>query len=138
MASETEITSYKIIVVGRANVGKTTFIHRFRFGIFKKKYEATREAKVHSITFETNHGNYVFNIWDCPGHEKFKDSSYYKDADAALVLFDVTRRDTFLDVPDYMDEINKMAGDIPITVCGNKVDLTHTPTRRPQFLNISA
>ena len=62
---------YKLILVGNGGVGKTAYIKRIRTGEFEEKYFTTIGAEVHPISFETNYGKLIFNVWDCSGQEQF-------------------------------------------------------------------
>ncbi len=53
------------------SIGKTTFVKRHKTGEFEKKYNATVGVEVHPISFQTNRGLIVFNVWDTAGQEKF-------------------------------------------------------------------
>ncbi|EGC46348.1 small G-protein Gsp1p [Histoplasma capsulatum var. duboisii H88] len=71
-------------------------------------------------------GPIVFHIWDCAGHEKYRRNSggYYINSDAGIIMFDVTSRITYKNVPTWCRELRETAGDeIPIVLCGNKVDV---------------
>lgn len=52
-------------------LGKTTFVKRHLTGEFEKKYEATVGVNVHPLSFYTNFGHIIFNVWDTAGQEKF-------------------------------------------------------------------
>ena len=112
---------YKLILVGDGGVGKTTFIIRHLTGHFIKKYEPTMGVEVHPLAFMTNIGNVIFNCWDCAGQEKFGGlrDGYYVNADAALIMFDVTSKITYKSVPHWRADL---PNGIPIVICGNKVD----------------
>jgi GTP-binding nuclear protein Ran len=55
------------VLVGDGGVGKTTFVKRHLTGEFEKKYIATLGVEVHPMSFVTNHGKIVFNVWDTAG-----------------------------------------------------------------------
>ena len=118
-------TVIKLVLVGDGGVGKTTFIDRFVTGRFEKRYVATLGVDVHPVVFNTNYGTYVFNCWDCAGQEKFGlgRERHYEAADAMLVFFEVTSRRSFDNVFDWMNDVKKITGSIPVVVCGNKVDI---------------
>lgn len=83
-------------------------------------------VEVISTIFYTNYGPIRLNIWDTAGQEKLCPlrEGYYIGANAAIIIFDVSSRITFKNVPRwYKDLINIMKADIPIVLLGNKVDL---------------
>ena len=53
------------------DLGKTTFVKRHVTGEFEKKYNATIGVEVRPLSFQTNRGPIVFNVWDTAGQEKF-------------------------------------------------------------------
>jgi len=118
--------TFKIILVGSGGVGKTTYVKRHLTGKFEKKYIATLGVEVHQLSFSTNYGKVVFNIWDTAGQEKFGGlrDGYYILGQGAIVMFDVTNRQSYINVSGWYDDIVKICGDrIPIILCGNKVDV---------------
>ena len=118
--------TFKIILVGDGGVGKTTLIKRLRTGEFEKKYIPTLGVEVYPLKFNTNYGEITFNVWDTAGQEKFmglKDG-YYFLAQGALIMFDVTNRTSYRNVENWYTDVTKVCGEqIPIVLCGNKVDI---------------
>ncbi len=119
------MSTYKVLLVGSGGSGKSTYVKKFRTGEFEKKYIPTVGVEVHPRVFHTNQGAICVNVWDCAGQEKFGGlrHGYYCQADAAIIMFDLTSRMSFRDVLMYFNDIRKICGDIPIVVAGNKVDI---------------
>jgi len=115
---------FKLILVGDGGVGKTTFVKRHRTGEFEKKYVATMGVEVHPLPFYTNLGAVIFACWDTAGQEKFGGlrDGYYIGGQAAIIMFDVTARVTYKSVPHWHKDLVRVCEDIPIVLCGNKVD----------------
>jgi len=63
--------TFKIVLVGDGNVGKTTYIKKLLLNDFEHKYVATLGVEVHPITIHTNYGIIQFNCWDTAGQERF-------------------------------------------------------------------
>jgi small GTP-binding protein len=66
-----------------------------------------------------------FQVWDTAGMERFRSLAqmYYRSTDAAIVVFDVTRQDSFNDVKGWMDELDDRGPkDVVVAIAGNKVD----------------
>jgi len=127
--------NFKIVLIGDGGVGKTCFVKRFLNGAFEKAYIATQGATVHKMTFYTNVGTIVFNVWDTAGQEKFSGlgSGYYNGADGAIVMFDTTSRVTYQNVPDWYMNFTRVCGKYkPMVVCGNKVDMGGRKVRSRQ------
>jgi len=122
--AQQEAPKFKLILVGDGGVGKTTFVKRHRTGEFDKKYVATMGVEVHPLPFFTNLGNVIFNCWDTAGQEKFGGlrDGYYIGGQAAIIMFDVTARVTYKSVPHWYKDLIRVCENIPIVLCGNKVD----------------
>uniref|UniRef100_A0A2P2IAB2 GTP-binding nuclear protein n=1 Tax=Hirondellea gigas TaxID=1518452 RepID=A0A2P2IAB2_9CRUS len=120
-----QVPQFKLILVGDGGVGKTTFVKRHRTGEFEKKYVATLGVEVHPLQFFTNLGPIVFNCWDTAGQEKFGGlrDGYYINGNAAIIMFDVTSRVTYKNVPVWHRDLVRVCENIPIVLVGNKVDV---------------
>ena len=81
--------------------------------------------EVHPLTFHTNRGPICFNTWDTAGQEKFGGlrDGYYINGQCAIIMFDVTSRITYKNVPTWHKDLTRVCENIPIVLCGNKVDI---------------
>lgn len=132
------------MLVGDGGTGKTTFVKRHLTGEFEKKYvgeytprsvvslvdilpfcTATLGVEVHPLVFYTNRGAIRFNVWDTAGQEKFGGlrDGYYIQGQCAIIMFDVTARVTYKNVPNWHRDLVRVCDNIPIVLCGNKVDI---------------
>merc|ERR1719399_712136 len=93
---------FKLLLVGDGGVGKTTFVKRHLSGEFEKKYIPTVGVEVHPLLFHTTRGPICFNVWDTAGQEKFGGlrDGYYIQGQCAIVMFDVTSKNTYKHVAD--------------------------------------
>ncbi|OXA56989.1 GTP-binding nuclear protein ran-1 [Folsomia candida] len=119
------IPTFKCILVGDGGTGKTTFVKRLLTGEFEKKYIATLGVEVRPLTFNTTRGQITFNTWDTAGQEKFGGlrDGYYIQGQCAIVMFDVTSRVTYKNVPNWHRDLIRVCDNIPTVLCGNKVDI---------------
>ncbi|KAL4640616.1 GTP-binding nuclear protein Ran isoform X1 [Arapaima gigas] len=138
----------QLVLVGDGGTGKTTFVKRHLTGEFEKKYVATLGVEVHPLVFHTNRGAIKFNVWDTAGQEKFGGlrDGYYIQAQCAIIMFDVTSRVTYKNVPNWHRDLVRVCENIPIVLCGNKVDIKDrkvkaksiSPLSLLQYYDISA
>jgi len=119
------VPQFKLVLVGDGGVGKTTFVKRHKSGEFEKKYVATLGVEVHPLTFYTSLGAIIYNCWDTAGQEKFGGlrDGYYVGGKAAIIMFDVTSRITYKSVSVWHRDLTRVCENIPIVLCGNKVDV---------------
>merc|ERR1712028_207428 len=132
---QSEIPQFKCLLVGDGGVGKTTFVKRHLTGEFEKKYVATIGVEVHAMPFDTNHGRICFNVWDTAGQEKFGGlrDGYYIQGQCAIIMFDVTGRITYKNVPVWYRDLMRVCENIPIVLVGNKVDVKEREVKAKQI-----
>lgn len=116
--------SYKVVFVGDGGVGKTTFLKRIKTGQFEHKYLATVGVEAIDLSFTTNYGEVKFICWDCAGQDKYGGlrEGYYLGGDAAVVMFDLTHRQTYKSAYEWCAKVRHVCPGIPIVICGNKCD----------------
>lgn len=120
---------FKVIAVGDGSVGKTSITIRFCEGKFSQEYLMTIGAnfgvKQNTVSFGEENKDIKLQIWDTGGQERFSPirELYYKGALGALVVFDVTNRESFDHVPNWFREVRKNVSNIPLTLIGNKIDI---------------
>ena len=117
---------YKIVLLGDGGVGKTSLIRRKKTGYFDEgTYEPTFGAEVHTIDFESSCGTIKFHCWDTSGQEKVGElrDGYYDGADGAIIMFDLTSRTTYTSKDEWIHDLFRVSGDLPIAIVGNKADL---------------
>mmetsp|Transcript_49093 Transcript_49093/g.88779 ORF Transcript_49093/g.88779 Transcript_49093/m.88779 type:complete len:255 (+) Transcript_49093:59-823(+) len=115
---------FKLVLVGDGGAGKTTLCKRHLTGEFNSKYIPTLGVEVHRLRFATNCGEVIFNVWDTAGQEKFGGlrDGYYVKGECGIVMFDVTSRVTYQNVPKWFDDLKRACPDVPVVLVGNKVD----------------
>ena len=126
MSNENEYT-IKVVILGEGRVGKTSILERH----FKNTFDAGQKSTVNSAFFEKTikmkDGRTVkFKFWDTAGQEKFDavQSMYYRDSSGAILVYDLTNKDTFTKVEKWIKEIKAtVTGEISFIICGNKFDL---------------
>ncbi|MHA1972951.1 MAG: Rab family GTPase [Candidatus Hodarchaeales archaeon] len=120
----------KIILVGDGAVGKTSIRRRYLGEGFKNDYQMTIGADLaskQSSLIYSGGKRIKYLIWDLAGQPRFDSvrKAYYTSAVGALVVFDVTRPESFQNIVMWMNELwrSNGRGPVPLVVLGNKVDL---------------
>lgn len=111
-----------------------TQFHLFHI-FFSEKKKATLGVDVHPLHFQTNHGPIIFNVWDTAGQEKFGGlrDGYYIQGKCAIIMFDVTARVTYKNVPNWHRDLIRVCEQIPMVLCGNKVDMKDRKVKPKQI-----
>jgi len=113
---------YKILLVGDAGVGKTTFLQKYFSNNMELRYLPTLGCEVTSINYNDN---IQLSVWDCAGQEKnsgLKDG-YFTNAHAAIVFYDTTSNLSKNNVQSWINSIKNIRPNIPIILCGTKTDI---------------
>lgn len=121
------IQRFKIIITGDAGVGKSSFVKQHLLNKFTPEYVPTLGVDVDPITFNTNYGSIVFDVWDTAGQEKygFLCEGYYIGAQGVICMFDTTSTTSYRNVRGWITKIqNEIKNtNIPTIICGNKCDI---------------
>ena len=119
----------KIIVLGNIAVGKTSVIRRYITNTFSDEHKTTIGCEYKKKTIEIDgETNANLQIWDTAGEEKFMSvtKQYYNDSNGAMIIYDLTKRDTFQKVSQWIKDVKEIAPkDVVIMVVGNKSDLSN-------------
>ena len=94
----------KIVLIGEAGVGKTSIISQFIDKIFQEDLQASTGGTFCSKTLNLENGQTIkFDIWDTAGQEKYRSLTklFYKDSSAAILVYDITRQDSFDELKNY-------------------------------------
>ena len=122
-----DIIEFKIILIGNVSVGKTSIFNKFTTGDFSKIYKSTIAAEFKSKLLKVNKNLWAkLVIWDTCGTENYRSLTrqYYRGADGAIVIFDLTDQSSFNDLKKWIKDIkNYGEKDIQIIIVGNKLDL---------------
>lgn len=120
--------SVKIVVVGDSGVGKSNILSRYAQDEFNFDSKATVGVELYTKTFKINDKYVKVHFWDTAGQERYKSitAAYYRGAKGAMIVFDITRPDTFNNVDKWFNEIKEFGEkNMQILAVGNKSDLKH-------------
>lgn len=116
------------IAPGQSGAGKTSLLNRFIDDSFHPQYKATLGADMRDKEVEVFGESVILQIWDTAGQERFNSltSSYLRGADMAMLVFDITRSDSFEALALWRDQFMASTGsgkDFPFACVGNKIDV---------------
>ena len=117
---------FKYIMIGDMAVGKSCLLLRFTEGEFREGYEMTVGAEFGGKIVNVEAAQLYLQIWDTAGQENFRSltRTYYRGAAVALIVYDITRRQTFENVKEWIAEVYSNGNlNTVIALVGNKTDL---------------
>ncbi|KAF8821281.1 Rab6 [Cardiosporidium cionae] len=120
------LTKYKFVFLGEQAVGKTSIITRFMYDTFDSTYQATIGIDFLSKTLHLEDKTVRLQLWDTAGQERFRSliPSYIRDSSAAVIVYDITNRASFLNTKKWIDDVRSERGEnVVIALVGNKSDL---------------
>ncbi len=116
----------KYIIIGDAAVGKSNLLLRYVHGQFKPEYQLTIGVEFGAKNIEISSKLFRIQIWDTAGQENFRSitRAYYKNSVCALVVYDISSRDSFNNVMSWIEDCkNQSPKTIFMVLVGNKCDL---------------
>merc|ERR1719415_312032 len=122
-----KLAQFKLVLLGESAVGKSSLVLRFVKGQFHEFQESTIGAAFLTQTVCLDDTTVKFEIWDTAGQERYHSLApmYYRGAQAAIVVYDITNADTFERAKAWVKELQRQASpNIVIALAGNKADLT--------------
>ena len=117
---------FKVLLVGNSDVGKSSLILRYVDQIWNDVFVPTIGVDFKVKSLEIENKSIKLQIWDTAGQERFRNviSSYFKGAHGILLIFDITSRDSFKELENWLAEVEKNAStQILKILIGNKCDL---------------
>lgn len=119
------IPTFKCVIVGDGGVGKTTFLQKHYSGEFTQMYKPTLGVEVDPIVLDTTVGPVRLNIWDVAGQQMYRGlgEGYYVQAEGAIVMFDLTKEQSYENSNTWFNGVTNECQNIPIVVVGNKYDM---------------
>ena len=135
---ETDLT-YKLILIGDSSVGKTCIFKKINTGEFSEKSISTigmdRRTLIFDIKIKENNEEITkkcqIHLWDTAVQERFRSvtNSYYKSSQGLILLYDITKRESYDNLDGWIDSVKSSLGDnneYLIVLLGNKLDLAES------------
>ena len=127
--SDITVESCKVVLLGESGVGKTSIITMFMDNEFTEDQQTTTGAtfSTKSLTYDKYNKEISFEIWDTAGQEKYRSLTkmFYKDATIAILVYDITRYDSFEQLRDFW--VGQLKDNAPknliLAIAANKSDL---------------
>ncbi|XP_018562803.1 ras-related protein Rab-21 [Anoplophora glabripennis] len=127
MATNTNgVYNFKVVLLGEGCVGKTSLVLRYVEDKFNTSHITTIQASFLNKKINLGGDHINLAIWDTAGQEKFHALGpiYYRSANGAVLVYDITDEDSFQKVKNWVKELRKILGaGICLVIVGNKIDL---------------
>jgi len=117
--------NFKVVFLGKSGVGKTSVTLRFCRDTFLDGTEATIGASFLTKMLTIQERQIKFEMWDTAGQERYRALApmYYRNADAAVLVYDITDSESFTALQSWYQELQKNVPNCIIVLAGNKLDL---------------
>ncbi|XP_077298111.1 RAS oncogene family member Rab19 [Arctopsyche grandis] len=118
---------FKVVVIGECGTGKTCLVQRLKSGNFVERHSNTIGVDFSMKTLLVDGKRVKLQIWDTAGQERFRTitQSYYRSANGVIIVYDVTKRSSFLSLQRWIDEVRRYTSTTALLLLvGNKCDLT--------------
>ena len=115
----------KVVLLGASNAGKTSILRRLVYDKFSENVSQTLGSSLSTFDANVNDTIVRLNVWDTAGQENYRSLAkvYFRDANAALIVFDVTSKESFEDVDFWLSELDSTDSQgYFIIIVGNKID----------------
>ena len=121
------LTTLKLLIIGESGVGKSSLLLRFTDDAFDPEQAATIGVDFKVKTITINGDKIKLAIWDTAGQERFRTltPSYYRGGQGAILVYDVTSRESFQKVDNWLNELETYSTnhDLIKMLVGNKCDM---------------
>ena len=117
---------FKMILIGDSGVGKSNILSRYINNSFSEATRSTVGVELSAKVEEINNTKIKIQIWDTAGQERYKSitKTYYKGAKGALIVYDITNKESFKNVDKWINDLKESGDDdVSILIVGNKCDL---------------
>jgi Rab-like protein 2 len=123
----------KVILLGDSAVGKSKLVERYMEDEYNPRRSSTQALTLYRKNVTLGDGSIVkVDLWDTAGQDTFSSihSSYYYQTDVCILIFDVTRKQTYTNLSKWYEEFRQHCKTAPCIVVANKIDVDHMVTRK--------
>ena len=116
----------KLVLIGDSGVGKTNILSRYNNNEFSLATQPTVGVEFGNKVIKKENKSIKLQLWDTAGQERYKaiTNAFYKGSKGAFVVYDITRKSSFLNIDNWIGELKTNGSDdILIILVGNKTDL---------------
>jgi len=121
---------FRVVLLGEATVGKTSLLRRYTENIFDEEYKQTLGTTfaTKDIDVKDSEGSVrsvKLSVWDMGGQSTYRElrRQYMKGSSAAIIVYDVTKPESFMAMNNWFESFREVCPDSPIFLCANKIDL---------------
>ena len=120
--------TFKVLLLGDSSSGKLEFLNRIISGFFQDDIKLTTGVDFYYKTTNFNGKKIKLQLWIFGGEERFRFllTNYFKGANGAIIMYDITNLKSLESLPEWTQILREHAGDIPILLVGNKLDLENS------------
>ncbi|XP_033629177.1 rab-like protein 2A [Asterias rubens] len=129
---KTNENTLKIICLGDSAVGKSKLVERFLMDGYQPQQLSTFALTLFRYNTKVGGKEVSVDFWDTAGQERFSSMhpSYYHQAHACIMVFDVTRKVTYKNLPQWYKELRNYRPEIPCLLAANKIDVDYKITQK--------
>ncbi|XP_070557544.1 ras-related protein Rab-7L1-like [Ptychodera flava] len=132
---------FKVLIIGDATVGKTSFVQRYVNDSYRREYKTTIGVDFALKVIQISDSETVrLQLWDIAGQERFSSMTrvYYKDAAACVIMFDITGKKTFQNITKWKRDLDSKVSlpdgqPVPCLLIANKSDLPDRPVSEDEI-----
>ena len=129
--SDKTFINLNILLVGDANVGKTSILLKYTENFFPNQYQATIGVEYKMKIIKLNNMNIKLQIWDTAGQERYKSiaKNFFHSANGVFLVFDITDKKSFENLNKWIEDVKENSPkDCKYIIIGNKSDLSDQRT----------
>ena len=117
--------AFKLLLMGDSQVGKTSLLLNYTEHIFPEEHIATIGVEYKDKYIIKDNYNIRLQIWDTAGQERFRSitKSIYRNANGVLFVYDITNKESFANIKNWIKDLQNVGNDIKGIIVGNKIDL---------------